>query len=235
MLARASGRPRVPGPAGSIRRDRGWDLVGRRDLRPSAACAGDRGVDSRHPSALADLPSGIMPIMLGGDHAMAAGILPAMAARATRAGRPFFVLWLDAHTDCHTLDTSVSGNLHGVPIAYAVNAPSFAGAFPPLPAVVRPENICMMGIRSIDPAERAFLSNTPHCRYDMRAIDEHGVAPLLTDFLDRVRSKAGICMSAWTSIFLIRRSRPEWGRQCRVAPPSGRRITSWRSCTTVGW
>lgn len=142
-------------------------------------------------SALAEVPSDLMPIVLGGDHAMAAGVLPALAARAKRAGRPFFLLWLDAHTDCHTLATTRSGNLHGVPIAYALGAPSFAKLFPPLPAVLVAENICMMGIRSVDPAERAFLAETPVTVHDMRAIDEHGVVPLLSAFLDRVRRAGG--------------------------------------------
>lgn len=142
-------------------------------------------------SAVAAIPAGQMPVILGGDHTMAAGVLPALSARAGRTGKPLFVLWLDAHSDCHTLDTSTSGNLHGVPVAYAIGDPSFAGVFPPLPARVDPANICMMGIRSVDPAERAFLAANPITIHDMRVIDEHGVAPLLSAFLDRVARAGG--------------------------------------------
>jgi arginase len=142
-------------------------------------------------AAVAAVPADEMPVILGGDHTMAAGVLPALAARAAKAGKPFFVLWLDAHSDCHTLATTTSGNLHGVPVAYAVGAPEFAGVFPPLPAKVDPANICMMGIRSVDPAERVFLAEHPITIHDMRAIDEHGVAPLLSAFLARVAEAGG--------------------------------------------
>jgi arginase len=142
-------------------------------------------------ATLAEVPADALPIILGGDHAMAAGVLPALAARAERAGRPFFLLWLDAHTDCHTLDTTTSGNLHGVPVAYALGAAGFGQAFPRPPATLRPENICMMGIRSIDPAEWRFLAEAPVTVHDMRAIDEHGVVPLLAVFLERVRMAGG--------------------------------------------
>ncbi len=59
------------------------------------------------------------PIFMGGDHSLSAGTIPPMAQRAEEAGKPFFVLWLDAHPDFHTLETTDSGNLHGVPLAYA--------------------------------------------------------------------------------------------------------------------
>ncbi|WP_158817674.1 arginase [Methylocapsa sp. S129] len=132
-----------------------------------------------------------MPIVLGGDHSLAAGTLSGLRRRAAEDGREFFVLWLDAHPDLHTLETTRSGNLHGVPIAYATGQPGFAGLFPPLAAPVNPQNICMMGIRSVDSAERAALA-TGIVVHDMRAIDEQGVAPLLDRFLQRVAAANGI-------------------------------------------
>ena len=54
-----------------------------------------------------------VPIFGGGDHALSAGSIAAMNRRAQSAGRPLFVLWLDAHPDFHTLETTTSGNLHG--------------------------------------------------------------------------------------------------------------------------
>ncbi len=137
------------------------------------------------------IPATCMPILLGGDHAMAAGVLSGLSQRAAAANRPLFLLWLDAHTDCHTLDTSVSGNLHGVPIAYAVGDPSFAGSFPAMAAPLDPRNICMMGIRSVEPAERLFVVQSSITVHDMRSIDEHGIAPLLGAFLDRVKAAGG--------------------------------------------
>ncbi|OCC02035.1 arginase [Labrys sp. WJW] len=133
-----------------------------------------------------------MPIILGGDHGLAAGTLSGFSRRAAETGRPFFVLWLDAHPDFHTLDSTVSGNLHGCPVAYATGRPGFEGYFPPLAAPVNPENICMIGIRSVDPAERTALTAAGVTVHDMRAIDEHGVGPLLQAFLRRVAEANGV-------------------------------------------
>jgi arginase len=132
-----------------------------------------------------------MPITLGGDHSIAAGTLSGLSRRAAERDAKLFVLWLDAHPDFHSLDSTQSGNLHGVPMAYATGQPGFAGVFPPLPAPVDPRNVCMLGIRSVDPAERALLSAAGIEVYDMRAIDEHGVGPLLERFLRRVAEARG--------------------------------------------
>ncbi|WP_454813039.1 arginase [Labrys neptuniae] len=133
-----------------------------------------------------------LPIVIGGDHGMAAGTLAGFSRRAAETGRPFFVLWLDAHPDFHTLDSTVSGNLHGCPVAYATGQPGFEGYFPPLAAPVKPDHICMMGIRSVDPAERTALAAAGVTVHDMRAIDEHGVGPLLQAFLRRVAEANGV-------------------------------------------
>jgi arginase len=143
-----------------------------------------------------------MPIVLGGDHSLAAGTLSGLSRRAAEAGREFFVLWLDAHPDFHTLDTTQSGNLHGVAMAYATGRPGFAGAFPPLAAPIRSENICMIGIRSVDPAERPALASSGIIVHDMRAIDEHGVAPLLDRFLQRVAAANGVLHVSFDVDFL---------------------------------
>ena len=65
-------------------------------------------------------------VFLGGDHSLSAGTIAGMSRRAAAEGRPLFVLWLDAHPDFHTLDSTVSGNLHGVGMAYATGRPGFA-------------------------------------------------------------------------------------------------------------
>lgn len=133
-----------------------------------------------------------VPIFLGGDHSISAGTLAGVARRAAESGRPLFVLWLDAHTDFHTLDSSTSGNLHGVPLAYATGRPGFEGCFPPLAARVEPARVCAFGVRSIDPAERTAVDEAGVTLHDMRAIDEHGVGPLLRDFLGRVSAEDGL-------------------------------------------
>lgn len=80
-----------------------------------------------------------------------------LARRASENDRPLFVLWLEAHTDFHTLETTASGNLHGTPVAYYTGRRGFEGFDPRLKHAVPPENLCMIGIRSIVPAERDAL------------------------------------------------------------------------------
>ena len=135
-------------------------------------------------------PQGL-PIFLGGDHALSLGTVAGMAAHAQRNNRPLFVLWLDAHTDFHTPLTTDSGNLHGTPVAYVTGQPGFE-AFPPLTATVAPENVCMIGLRSVDPAERQALQGLNMALTDMRAIDETGIRAPLAAFLERVDAANGM-------------------------------------------
>jgi arginase len=132
-----------------------------------------------------------LPIFLGGDHALALGTVAGMAAHAQTTGRPFFALWLDAHSDIHTPNTTDSGNLHGTPVGYVIGRDGFE-AFPALPARVDPANICMIGLRSVDSAEHAALLDINVDVVDMRVIDESGIRTPLAAFLDRVAAVDGM-------------------------------------------
>ncbi|MEJ8309376.1 arginase [Agrobacterium larrymoorei] len=143
-----------------------------------------------------------MPIFLGGDHALSAGTVAGLSRRAAEQTRPLFVLWLDAHTDYHTLETTKSGNLHGTPVAYYTGRGGFAGYFPPLAHPVDPNNVCMIGIRSVDPAERAALKDSGITVHDMRMIDEHGVGVLLREFLAKVEAANGLLHVSFDVDFL---------------------------------
>ncbi len=131
-----------------------------------------------------------MPIFLGGDHSLSLGSLAGVAEHAQAQGRPLFVLWLDAHSDFHTPATTESGNLHGTPVAYAAGQPFVP--FPPFPAPVPAENICLFGIRSVDPAEHAALLANDIVPHDMRTLDEQGVTAPLRSFLERVEAVQGL-------------------------------------------
>lgn len=133
-----------------------------------------------------------MPVFMGGDHSLSAGTVAGMARRAAENGKPLFVLWLDAHTDFHSLVTTESGNLHGTPVAYFTGQPGFEGYFPPLAAAVAPENVCMVGIRSVDPAERGAIREAGIQVCDMRMIDEEGIALPLKRFLSNVATAGGM-------------------------------------------
>ncbi len=131
------------------------------------------------------------PIILGGDHSLALGTVAGVARRAHAEGRPLFLLWLDAHSDFHTPITTTSGNLHGTPVAYIAGRDGF-DAFPPFPEPLPPENICLYGIRSVDPAEHAALLQHDIAINDMRVLDEFGIVAPLRAFLNRVREANGL-------------------------------------------
>jgi arginase len=131
------------------------------------------------------------PIIMGGDHSLALGSVAGAARHAVAKGKPLFLLWLDAHSDFHTPLTTTSGNLHGTPVAYIAGRDGF-DAFGPFPAPVPPENICLFGIRSVDPAEHAALLNHDIEINDMRVLDEYGIVKPLRDFLDRVVAAGGM-------------------------------------------
>ena len=132
-----------------------------------------------------------LPIFLGGDHSLSLGSVAGAANHAASVGRPLFVLWLDAHSDLHTPETTASGNLHGTPLGYVTGRQGFGG-FPKVANPVPQENICILGLRSVDGPEREALEASAIRRHDMREIDETGIARLLNAFLDRVAAADGM-------------------------------------------
>lgn len=204
---------RTAGLVGALR-ELGHDVTDHGNLAPDAlpSIAGTRDTLKNLPEVVAwisalsraayELSADGLPIFLGGDHALSAGTVAGIARRAAANGRPLFVLWLDAHSDFHTLDSTDSGNLHGVPLAYLTGRQGFHGVFPPLDATVDPSRLCMFGIRSVDPAERESLKSSPVTVHDMRTIDEHGVARPLASFLDKVKAEDGLLHVSFDVDFL---------------------------------
>lgn len=132
-----------------------------------------------------------LPIFMGGDHSLSLGTVRGAMRYAASQNRPLFVLWLDAHSDFHTPDTSGSGNLHGTPLGYVTGRDGFDG-FPTIDTPLPQGNIAIIGLRSVDLPERAALQATTIQRVDMREIDETGIAKPLSAFLDRVAAAGGM-------------------------------------------
>ena len=183
-------------------RSRGWDLNDCGDVR-----IGPQTVIGHKNRALRNLAETIawietiaplayqaaaadLAIFLGGDHSVAAGTLPGVAQYAAELEQPLFVLWLDAHPDLHSLSSTKSGNLHGTPAAYFTGQKGFE-AYPPIASAVRPENVLMLGLRSIDPPERALLTGAEIAALEMPALSKMGVRECLLPFLNRVREANG--------------------------------------------
>ena len=135
----------------------------------------------------AALRAGDLPLLLGGDHSLAFGSIAAVAAHCAHAGRELRVLWLDAHADFNTERTTPSGNLHGMPLACLCGmGPAELLALGRAQPVLQPGQVRLLGVRSVDQAERELLHRHALTVYDMRAVDERGMRDVMLAALDGV-------------------------------------------------
>jgi arginase len=131
------------------------------------------------------LEDGMIPLVLGGDHSLAVGSISGMAEFYRRRGQKIGVIWIDAHSDINTPETSPSGNVHGMPLAALLGLGpeplgNIFGFAPKIPA----ENTVLIGVRDIDAAERANIrrAGVNHV-YTMRDIDERGMRAVMEEAL----------------------------------------------------
>jgi arginase len=134
---------------------------------------------------------GRMPVVLGGDHSIAMGTLAGMHSEQGQGG----LLWLDAHGDLNRPGTSPSGNVHGMPLAAALGACSFE--VPGLEASpwVDPARVALVGVRSLDPGERALVHELGLKVLTMSDVDRRGVADVMTEALEAVSGDAFVHLS----------------------------------------
>jgi arginase len=124
-------------------------------------------------SVAAARESGRLPLVLGGDHSIAIGTARGVA----RAGPGTTgVLWIDAHADFNTPETSPSGNVHGMPLAATVGLGSFADREWTAAPGIAAENVALVGLRSVDDRESASVRESGAATYTMSDIDERGIA-----------------------------------------------------------
>ena len=116
---------------------------------------------------------GLFPVFLGGDHSVSIGTVSGVAGAAGRTG----VIWLDAHADFNTPETSPSGNIHGMPLAALTGRghPDLVG----IGNGVRTEDVVMVGLRSVDSEERKLLVEAGVRAYTMKEIDAYGAASVV--------------------------------------------------------
>ncbi|HKI59190.1 MAG TPA: arginase [Trueperaceae bacterium] len=131
---------------------------------------------------LLPLEAGTFVIGLGGDHSVSMGTVPGVTA-----GRRTGVMWIDAHADLNTPDTSPSGNIHGMPLAHLLGLGDarLTGVWGGGPAL-QPEDIVFVGLRSIDPAERRLIRERGITAYTMKDIDQRGMAEVASEAIARL-------------------------------------------------
>ncbi len=137
--------------------------------------------------------AGALPLVLGGDHSIAIGVLGGLA-RAH--GRPGAVLWIDAHADMNTPETSPTGNVHGMPVAAIAGYGRewFDRGGWPVPSVDEAQ-VAMIGVRSIDPEEREVLRRSQVRVVTMAEIDRVGMEAAVEAALDRLRAAPWVHVS----------------------------------------
>lgn len=118
-----------------------------------------------------------VPLVFGGDHSIAMGAIGGVAAAQRAAGRTIGVIWVDAHADMNTPETTPSGNVHGMPLA------AVQGKGPPLltetaaaAAAIAPANVVLLGIRDLDPREKELVRQSGVTAITMADIDRDGMA-----------------------------------------------------------
>jgi len=135
------------------------------------------------------LEDGMTPLVLGGDHSLAAGSVSGVAEFYRRQNQKIGVIWIDAHSDINTPETSPSGNIHGMPLAALLGLDPDSG-LAPLSGIfgyspkISPENTVIVGVRDIDTAERENIRRAGVAEvYTMRDIDERGMRTVMEEAL----------------------------------------------------
>jgi arginase len=133
---------------------------------------------------LKTLEAGKTPVVLGGDHSVAVGTVSGVSEFLRRQNQKLGLIWIDAHTDINTPESSPSGNVHGMPLAaiMGLGPPELANIFGFSPKVA-PENCVLVGVRDIDSAEKENVRKAGIEVYTMRDIDERGMRTVMEEAL----------------------------------------------------
>ena len=143
------------------------------------------------------LGEGFLPLVLGGDHSIAAGVAAGVSAFFRKDKKQIGYLWLDAHGDMNTPDSSPSGNVHGMPLAAIMGygAPELVDLLGFKPKA-EPGNIVIVGARDLDAQERKIVKKSGIHVFTMRDIDERGMREVMSDALKYcMDDTAGIAVS----------------------------------------
>jgi arginase len=150
-----------------------------------------------YKTSLAALEKGGIPIVLGGDHSLAAGSVAATADFVRREHKPLGLIWVDAHGDMNTPATSISGNVHGMPLAALLGSEpselSRIGGFSPK---VEPGRTVLIGIRNLDDREKEIVRSSQVKVFTIKDVDRAGIAAVVEEALAIAgREAAGVHVS----------------------------------------
>lgn len=124
--------------------------------------------------------AGAVPVVLGGDHSVAAGSVSASASRARSTGRPLGLLWIDAHGDMNSPASTISGNVHGMPLAALLGPePSALASIGGPSPQVKAEHTVLIGVRNLDEREKAMVRHSGIHVFTMKDIDRLGLSAVM--------------------------------------------------------
>ena len=126
----------------------------------------------------------LLPLVLGGDHSIAVGTTAGVAAHFQQQAKRIGMLWLDAHGDMNTPETSPSGNVHGMPLAAIMGyGPSELTELAGVKPMVEPRNVSLVGVRDLDARERRLVKESGIHVFTMRDLDERGMREVMAEAL----------------------------------------------------
>ncbi|KXH80840.1 arginase [Sporosarcina sp. HYO08] len=129
---------------------------------------------------------GRFPLVLGGDHSIAIGTIAGLTDHYENLG----VIWYDAHADINTAETSPSGNIHGMPLAVSLGLGHDALVnLHTDGSKIRPENVVIIGARSVDPGERELIREKGIKVYTMHEIDRDGMTAVMQDAISYLKAR----------------------------------------------
>jgi arginase len=133
------------------------------------------------------LARGQMPLVIGGDHSIAIGTVSGVSRHLRRRKKRLGLLWIDAHPDMNTPQTSPSGNIHGMPLACLIGLGprKLTHLFGYAPKV-DPQNVALVGIRDVDALEKPHVKDSGVRAFTMRDIDERGLRACMQEALEIV-------------------------------------------------
>jgi arginase len=124
--------------------------------------------------------AGALPIVIGGDHSLAAGSVSATADVAASRGAEVGLLWIDAHGDMNTPETTTTGNVHGMPLAALLGPePAELARLGERSPAIRPQRTVIVGVRNLDDLEKARIRETQVHLFTMKDIDRDGMASVM--------------------------------------------------------
>jgi arginase len=150
-----------------------------------------------YKTSLTALEQGAIPVVLGGDHSLAAGSVAATADHVRREGKPLGLIWIDAHGDMNTPASSTSGNVHGMPLAALLgNEPSELARIGGFSPKISAEHTVLIGIRNLDDREKEIVRESRVQVFTMKEIDRTGIASIVEQALSIAgRDTAGLHVS----------------------------------------